>query len=180
MSFPVEKPQTTHQRKTPSVWRRTLSILYLALYALMGGLRFFQGIVYRPILAELALWPDPQYIILSGSAIALGFGLALLLVLLKSRHAPRVSRWLGYAFLLWLWVDRIWLGRREAFFDQALIGCLISLFTLLMMHLLIRRKDYAVEGTQDEPQTGTRSQIPHLRSEKVGRAPQDAGRQPEA
>jgi uncharacterized membrane protein len=145
MTFPAGNPPKPRNSKKPSGWRRVLAVLCLALYTLMGCLRFFQGIAYRSLFAELALWPDPLYIILSGAAIALGFSLVLLLVLLKNRHAPRVSRWLGTAFLLWLWIDRIWLGRREAFFHQALIGCLISLVTLLMMHLLIRRKDFRVE-----------------------------------
>jgi hypothetical protein len=140
----MENPQFEEKSTLPAPkpLRRILAALCLAPYALLGWLRFSQGLAYRDYLTTLALWPGPQYIILSGLAIGVSFSLLMLALLLRTRFAPPLARIVCMLFLGWLWVDRIWLGTRESFYYQLTVNLLISAATLLIAFVLVRGRDY--------------------------------------
>ena len=140
----MENPQIEEEESlpAPNTLRRILAVLCLAPYALLGWLRFSQGLVYRDYLSELKIWPGPQYIIFSGLAIGIGFSLLIMVLLLRSRFAPPFTRIVCMLFLGWLWVDHIWLGTREAFHYQLAVNGLISAVTLLIAFVLVRSRDY--------------------------------------
>lgn len=140
----MENPRFEEENSspTPNTFRRILATLCLAPYALLGWLRFSQGLAYRDYLDTLALWPGPQYIILSGLAIGIGFSLLILVLLLRARFAPPLARMICMLFLGWLWTDHIWLGTREAFHYQLVVNVLISAVTLLIAFGLVRGRDY--------------------------------------
>ena len=130
----------------PVPFRRILAILCLAPYALLGWLRFAQGLAYRNYLNQLALWPGPQYIILSGLAIGAALSLLILVLLLRAHFSPPLARIICMLFLGWLWADHIWLGTREAFHYQLVVNLLISAATLVVAFVLVRDRDYLKKG----------------------------------
>ncbi len=141
----MENPRSTDEKNTdptPNTFRRVLAMLCLAPYALLGWLRFSQGLRYQTYLQALGLWPGARYVILSGLAVGAAFSLALLVLLLRARYAPPLARIVCMLFLGWLWVDHIWLGTREAFHYQLAVNGLISLATLLVAFVLVRDRDY--------------------------------------
>jgi hypothetical protein len=140
----MEKAQIDAEKPlpAPNTFRRILAVLCLAPYALLGWLRFSQGLAYRGYLDTLKLWPGPRYVILSGLAIGIGFSLLMLVLLLRARFAPLLARIVCLLFLGWLWVDQIWLGTREAFHYQLAVNVLVSLVTLLIAFGLVRGRDY--------------------------------------
>jgi ABC-type Fe3+-siderophore transport system permease subunit len=88
----------------------------------------------------------PMYILLSGVAIGLSFSLAIAFILFKTRFTSQYIHWLSGIFIAWLWFDHIWLGTREAFNNQVLVMAIISLATLLVTTLLVRKEDYEEES----------------------------------
>ena len=140
----MENPQIEEENKlpAPNTFRRILAILCLVPYALLGWLRFSQGLTYRDYFNELKIWPGPQYVIFSGLAIGIGFSLLMLMLLLRVRFAPPLARIICMVFLGWLWIDHIWLGTREAFYYQLVVNMLISAVTLLIAFVLVRGRDY--------------------------------------
>ena len=144
ISSEMEKAQIDAEKPlpTPNTFRRILAVVCLAPYALLGWLRFSQGLAYRDYLSELKIWPGPQYVIFSGLAIGIGFSLLILVLLLRVRFAPPLARMLCMLFLGWLWTDHIWLGTREAFHYQLAVNVLVSLVTLLIAFVLVRGQDY--------------------------------------
>ena len=145
----MENPQIEEENTlpAPNTFRRILAILCLAPYALLGWLRFSQGLAYRDYLTALALRPGPRYVILSGLAIGIGFSLLILVLLLRVRFAPPLARIICMLFLGWLWADPIWLGTREAFHYQLAINVLISAVTLVIAFVLVRDRDFLEEGS---------------------------------
>jgi phosphatidylserine synthase len=143
----MENPRFEEENSStaPNTFRRILAALCLAPYALLGWLRFSQGLAYRDYLSELKIWPGPQYVIFSGLAIGIGFSLLLLMLLLHVRIAPPLARMICMLFLGWLWVDHIWLGTREAFHYQLAVNALVSIVTLLIAFVLVRGRDYLKE-----------------------------------
>jgi hypothetical protein len=132
-------------------WRRALAVFGLFWYALLGWLRLYETLVYRDYLTKLNIWPRPAYILASGAVIGTTFTMAIILVLLKARFAPAYVRWLGGVFLAWLWFDHIWFSTPAAFFSQVLVLSLITGATLLIMFVLVKKRDYrreAIHGDQ--------------------------------
>lgn len=136
----INKKSITKSRKRGR-WRRFVLISLLGIYALMGWLRLHGALTYRDYFTALNIWPRPVYFAISGGMIGFTFTLAVITLFLKWCFAAIYTRWLAVAFLLWFWVDRIWLSVREAFFNQLEIGVLITLATLFWAFILIRRKD---------------------------------------
>ncbi len=126
-------------------WRRITAVICLCAYALAGWLRLRETLVYWAYLLDLKIWPSPLYILLSGAGIGLSFSLGALFAALRLRFAPLYTRISGILFLLWLWCDHIFLGTREAFFDQVFMLTIISLLTLLVVFILVRNKDFSKE-----------------------------------
>ena len=95
ISTEMENPRIEEENKlpAPNTLRRILAILCLVPYALLGWLRFSQGLTYRDYFNELKIWPGPQYVIFSGLAIGIGFSLLMLVLLLRARFAPPLARY---------------------------------------------------------------------------------------
>lgn len=121
---------------------RIAGIISLCIYALLGWLRFYKAWEYQQYLSELNIWPRPLYIILSGLAIGFVFSVGAILTLLRVKITPGFIRISGMLFLGWLWFDHLWLGTREAFTSQASVLLLITVTTLIVMFIFIRKKDY--------------------------------------
>ncbi len=149
-SQPQEFVEEENAPAAPSPFRRILAILCLAPYAMLGWLRFSQGLTYRNYLSGLELWPGPLYIILSGLAIGLGFSLVLLILIYRAHFAAPFARMICMLFLGWLWIDHIWLGTREAFHYQLVVNTLISAATAIIAFVFVRDRDYQKEGNHDQ------------------------------
>jgi hypothetical protein len=136
-----DHPKVSEQLHRNS-WQRILSMTLVLVYALMGWLRYREIYMYWFYFLKLGIWPRPYYFLWSGVGIGAVFSLALVLMIFRASFVPLFVRIAGGLFLAWLWVDRIWLGRREAFFDQLGISILITLATLIIMFVLVRKVDY--------------------------------------
>jgi len=128
----------------------------------MGWLRLHGALTFQDYFTTLNIWPRPIYLAISGGMIGVSFTLAVLLILFNCRYANKYARWLAIVFLMWFWVDRIWLSVREAFYNQLEIGLLITLGTIFWAFILVRRKDLHQKPKETEKngeQTGTGSQV---------------------
>ena len=143
--LPEEKPQS----RRLSAWR-IAAIFCLFWYALLGWLRFAAALSYQSYFIEIHIWPRTTYIMASGLAIGVGFSLALVLVIFRVKFTPIYMHLLGILFLAWLWFDHTWLGTRAAFYNQAAISILITIVTLILVFVLVRRKDYIQEVTHEQ------------------------------
>ena len=95
--------------------RYWISAFFLTLYALVGWLRLYQTLLYWYYFLELGLWPHPIYLAVSGGAIGIGYSLALIFHLARFKHTARYIRFLGILLIVWVWIDRIWIGMRDSF-----------------------------------------------------------------
>ncbi len=138
-------------QKKSGAWRRIILLCLLPVYALIGWLRLYETINYWRYLIELNIWPRPLYFAITGGLLGLGFTLAWLFLLLKFKASARYNRILGVVFLIWFWVDRIWLSLREAFFSQLFTAFFITAVTLGWMFLLIHKIDFNQKVRSDEP-----------------------------
>jgi hypothetical protein len=164
---PAMKPMTPRDNQTSFVnklrrWRRRILIAMPAAYALVGWLRLHGALTYREYFTTLNLWPGAIYLAISGGLIGITFSIAALLWLFQWQYAALYTRVLASAFLLWFWVDRIWLSMREAFFHQLETGILITLATIFWGFILVRRKDLQQKQNETEKngeQTGAGGQV---------------------
>jgi len=143
------QPSITQKQTGKNTWRRILALFTIFIYALVGWLRCREAFIYWNHFIDLDVWPRPLYFVLSGIGVGLAFSLALVFVLFKTTFAHVYLRITGCMFLAWFWFDRIWLIMREAFFDQLEISVLVSLATLFIIFVLVRKKDYQKEKTHD-------------------------------
>ena len=150
MDKPLNSKSVIPSKKRPDKKIRQIAALFCAFcYALLGWLRFFSGLRYELIFTELNLWPRPLYIILSGLAIGSTFSAGTLFILFRAKVTPSYFKILGMVFLVWLWFDNIWLGTREAFFNQVIVTLLITFITLTFIFIFIKNEDYH-KGNSDD------------------------------
>jgi membrane glycosyltransferase len=154
----VAFPESNLKKKSGG-WRRIILLCLLPLYALIGWLRFHEALNYWGYLTELNVWPRPLYFAITGAVLGAGFTLGWVFLLLKLKASTIYNRLLGLVFLLWFWVDRIWLSLRAAFFNQLLVAFFITAITLGWLFLLIQKTDLPRKDKPNEPQSGTGSQI---------------------
>jgi len=122
--------------------RYWISAFFFMLYALIGWLRLQQTLVYWYYLLKLNLWPHPIYLAVSGGAIGFGYNLALVFHLLKFQYTALYIRFLGILLIIWLWIDRIWIGMRDSFIPLLPITIIITICTIGLDLLLIRKIAY--------------------------------------
>jgi hypothetical protein len=134
-------------------WRRIISLCLLPGYALIGWLRLAEALHNWDYLLDINIWPRPLYFAISGALIGAGFTAAWVILLLKLKFSGRFSRFLGSIFLVWFWVDRIWLSLRDAFFNQLFVAFLITSITLIWMFLLTQKTDFQRKEVVIELQT---------------------------
>lgn len=116
--------------------------LLLSIYALIGWLRFQQTLRYWYYFLEINLWPHPFYLAISGSLIGIGYSLGALFHLMRLNFTASYLRYLGLLFLLWIWIDRIFVVVRESFIPLLPITILITICTILIDIQLIRKIIY--------------------------------------
>jgi predicted nucleic acid-binding Zn ribbon protein len=122
--------------------RRKLTLIgFLTAYALMGWLRLQGALTYREYFESIDFRPGSVYLAITGGAIGFLFSMAIILLVINSRIGVRFSRWLASIFIIWFWIDRIWLSTREAFFNQLGISLLVTTATLFWAFVLIRKRD---------------------------------------
>jgi len=128
--------------------RYWISALFLTLYALVGWLRLQQTLLYWYYFLELGLWPHPLYFAVSGGAIGIGYSLALIFHLARFKYTARYIRFVGILLIIWLWIDRIWIGMRDAFIFLLPITILITGCTIGLDLLLVRKTQYKKKSKQ--------------------------------
>jgi hypothetical protein len=122
--------------------RYWISAFFFMLYALFGWLRLQQTLLYWYYFLELNLWPHPIYLASSGGAIGFGYSLALIFHLLKFKYTALYIRFLGIALIIWIWIDRIWIGMRNSFVLLLPITIIITVCTIGLDLLIISKIEY--------------------------------------
>ena len=118
------------------------SAFFLTLYALIGWLRLQQTLLYWYYFLELDLWPHPLYLAISGGAIGIGYSLALIFHLTRFKYTARYIHFLGILLIIWVWIDRIWIGMRDSFTSLLPITIIITLCTIGLDLLFVRKIEY--------------------------------------
>ena len=119
-----------------------LSAFLLAFYALVGWLRLQQALTFWYYLLELGLRPHPIYLAISGGLIGIWYSLALIYHLFRLKFTPLIIRVLGIILIIWIWIDRIWIGIRQTFFDLLPVTIMITACTISIDILLISKLEY--------------------------------------
>jgi len=132
----------TTKKKKRARQRYWISAFLLMLYALVGWLRLQQTLLYWYYFLELSLWPHPFYLAVSGGAIGIGYSLALIFHLARFEYSARYIRFLGILLIIWIWIDRIWIGIRDSFILLLPITIIITGCTIGLDLLLIRKTEY--------------------------------------
>jgi len=128
--------------------RYWISAFFLMLYALIGWLRLQQTLLYWYYFLELSLWPHPLYLAVSGGAIGAGYSLALIFHLARFKYTARYIRFLGFLLIIWIWIDRIWIGIRDSFISLLPITILITICTIGLDLLLVRKIEYTKKNKE--------------------------------
>ncbi len=128
--------------------RYWISAFFLTLYALVGWLRFYQTLLYWYYFLGLGLWPHPLYFAVSGGMIGIGYSLALIFHLARFKYTGRYIRFLGFLLIVWIWIDRIWIGMRDSFISLLPITIIITICTIGLDLLLARKTEYIKKSKQ--------------------------------
>ena len=139
----------TTKKKKRARRRYWISAFLLMLYALVGWLRLQQTLLYWYYFLELSLWPHPLYLAVSGGAIGIGYSLALIFHLARFEYTARFIRFLGILLIIWIWIDRIWIGMRDAFISLLPITIIITGCTIGLDLLLVRKIKYIKKKNQE-------------------------------
>ena len=133
---------TIIKKKKRARRRYWISAFLLMLYALVGWLRLQQTLLYWYYFLGLGLWPHPLYLAVSGGVIGAGYSLALIFHLVRFKYTARYIRFLGILLIIWIWIDRIWIGMRDAFLSLLPITILVTGCTIGLDLLLVGRIEY--------------------------------------
>ena len=134
-------PDYVRKKKWARRWY-WIAAFMLMLYALIGWLRLQQTLLYWYYFLELNLWPHPLYLTVSGGMIGIGYGLALVFHLFRFKHTALYIRIVGILLISWIWIDRIWIGRRTSFIALLPITMLITFCTIGLDLLFTRKIEY--------------------------------------
>lgn len=91
-------------------WWLKLIAYGLQILSLTGWLRLGQSIARWDSLAEAGIQPGPLYLAVSGFLIGLGALIAGVAVWRRSRAAPRLALLMLVVWVVWFWVDRLWVA----------------------------------------------------------------------
>jgi len=91
-------------------WWLKLIAYGLLILSLTGWLRLGQTIARWDSLVEAGILPGPLYLAVTGVLIGLGALAAAVTVWRRSRQAPRLVLLLLVVWLVWSWVDRLWIA----------------------------------------------------------------------
>jgi len=91
-------------------WWLKLIAFGLLILSLTGWLRLGQTIARWDSLLEAGIQPGPLYLAVSGFLIGLGALTGGVAVWRRSRSAPRLALLMLVVWVVWLWVDRLWIA----------------------------------------------------------------------
>jgi len=128
--------------------RYWITAFFLTLYALVGWLRLQQTLLYWYYFLGLGLWPHPFYLAVSGGMIGIGYSLALIFHLARFKYTARYIHFVGFLLIVWIWVDRIWIGMRDAFISLLPITIIITGCTIGLDLLLVKKIEYEKKSKQ--------------------------------
>lgn len=106
--------------------------------AVIGWMRFQQALRHWFYLIDLGVWPPPMYQAVSGGLIGVAHSLGLLFQIIRAPFTPIYLRIINALIFFWLWVDRIFIGRRD-YFLLLLAGTIAISLGLLLIDLFIYR-----------------------------------------
>lgn len=135
-------------RKTRRIYWLTTGILVIP--AAAGWMRFQQALRHWYYLINLNIWPRPIYFAVSGGLIGISYSLALIFHFLNLRFTSVYQRILGITFIIWLWVDRIFISIRESFRLLLPGTILITLFVISFDVFLYRKKSYLTKASNND------------------------------
>jgi len=138
----------TVKKKKRARRRYWISAFFLIMYALVGWLRLQQTLLYWYYFLELGLWPHPLYLAVSGGLIGIGYSLALIFHLTRFKYTARSVRFLGILLIIWIWIDRIWIGMRDTFISLLSVTILITGCTIGLDLLLVRKIEYTKKNKE--------------------------------
>jgi len=133
---------TIIKKKKRARRRYWISAFLLMLYALVGWLRLQQTLLYWYYFLELELWPHPLYLAVSGAVLGIGYSLALILHFTRFNYTAGYIRFLGILLIIWIWIDRIWIGIRDTFISLLPITIIITGCTIGLDLFLVRKIEY--------------------------------------
>ena len=130
------------QAKTKNKTRRIylLTILFIAIIATIGWMRFQQALRHWYYLISINLWPHPFYLAITGGLIGIGYSLALIFHFTQKPFTGLYLQLLGSSLIIWLWIDRIFIGMRESF-PLLLAGTILITIMLILLDILIFKKN---------------------------------------
>ncbi len=140
--------ENVDKKKKRARRRYWISAFFLFLVALVGGVRLQQTLLYWYYFLKLGLWPHPLYFAVSGGMIGAGYSLALIFHFAHFKYTARYIRFLGILLILWIWVDRIWIGIRETIISLLPIKLIITGCTSGLDLLLVRKIEYTKKKSQ--------------------------------
>ena len=141
--------ENVNKKKKRARRRYWISAFFLSLYALVGWLRLQQALSYWYYFLELGLWPHPLYFAVSGGLIGSGYSLALIFHFAHFKYTARFIHLLGILLIIWIWVDRIWIGIRDTFNSLLPITIIITGCTLGLDLLLVRKIEYMKKSEEN-------------------------------
>ena len=141
--------ENVDKKKKRARRRYWASAFFLFLYALVGWLRLQQALLFWYYFLELGLWPHPLYFAVSGGVIGAGYSLALIFHFVHFKYTAKIIRVLGILLIIWMWVDRIWIGIRDAFISLLPITIIITGCTLGLDLLFIRKIEYIKKSEEN-------------------------------
>ena len=115
----------------------------------VGWMRFQQTLRHWFYLIDINLWPHPIYLAITGGLIGIGFSLGLILHLTANPHTNQFLRILCVILVVWLWVDRIFIGMRESFTILLASTLLITICLVLLDQLVFQKVVYKSKKADD-------------------------------
>src|SRR5512145_3575796 len=82
----------------------------LLILSLTGWMRLGQSIARWDSLVEAGIQPGPLYLAATGFLIGLGALTAGLAIWRRSRSAPKLALLMLVVWVVWLWIDRLWIA----------------------------------------------------------------------
>jgi len=141
--------ENVNKKKKRARRRYWISAFFLSLYALVGWMRLQQTLLYWYYFLELGLWPHPLYFAVSGGMIGSGYSLALIFHFTHFKYTARFIHLLGILLIIWIWVDRIWIGIRDTFNSLLPITIIVTGCTLGLDLLLVRKIEYMKKSEEN-------------------------------
>ena len=91
-------------------WWLKLLALVLFILSLSGWLRLEQTVARWDSLVQAGIHPGPLYLAVTGAAIGITALVASVAVWRRVRTAPRLALLVLAVWLVWLWVDHLWIA----------------------------------------------------------------------